>query len=243
LFKNEYIKGNAVIEEKERKSSQLLDTSVRENSDFDKVNKTPTPIVVGNSCLRILNHSFQIIEPYWEHQTIENVFGRIDLSIRNVSDKTIATAVFEINFYDLEGNTLKTVRHNELDLKSNTSRAFFVVAQGVQPELIKNYRVDILKIVTTEVEKVQLCKYEATTTEFGYEELTGIVKNISDTKTDAALVATFKDHRGEKIGTRIVNIKDIEPMSIKQFQFIFKTPIGETIKTCTFDIGEMVKEI
>jgi hypothetical protein len=55
-------------------------------------------------------------------------------------------------------------------------------------EAFKTYRVSVLRTLTTDVEKVQLRRHEIWSVEGG-EEVRGTLKNISDVKADAALVA------------------------------------------------------
>jgi hypothetical protein len=67
------------------------------------------------------------------------------------------------------------------------------------------------------------------------------VKNISEVKTDAALIATFYDHNKENIGTKVIILKDIEPNGIKQFHFIFKPQEGDIVETYNLNIGEIAE--
>ena len=78
------------------------------------------------------------------------------------------------------------------------------------------------------------------TTDVG-EEVMGIVKNISQFKTYAAVVATFFDSNKENIGNRIIIMRDIEPDSIKQFCFIFKPMAGDRVRSYALNIGNIVE--
>jgi hypothetical protein len=198
---------------------------------------TPEPEAAGNDKVAILKHGVHEADP------VSRGEGKcsIDLAIRNISDKTFATIVFEAVFSDGEGKVLETVRHKELELKPNSSRAVLISPAKDVADAFKTYRVSVLRTVTTDVEKVQLRRHEIRSAEGG-EEVRGIVKNISDVKTDTALVATFKDSKDEKIGTRVVFIKDIEPGTAKQFHFIFNTPQGESVRSYTLSVGEMAEE-
>jgi hypothetical protein len=198
---------------------------------------TPEPEAVGNDRVSIMKHGIQEAEPAAREEGKRS----IELAIRNLSDKTLATIVFEAVFLDGEGNVLDNVHHRELELKPNSSRAILITPSKAGAEAFRTYRVSVLRTVTTEVEKVQLRRHEIRSVEGG-EEVRGIIKNISDDKADAALVATFKDSRDEKIGTRVVFVKDIEPGAGKQFHFIFNTPEGESVHSYTLAVGEIAEE-
>ncbi|GAI57443.1 unnamed protein product, partial [marine sediment metagenome] len=161
-----------------------------------------------------------------------------ELAIRNVSDSTIATAVFEAVFLDIEGNILDTVEHRESDLKPERSRAILINTSIPESDKVKSYDVRIIRTTTADVEKVQLRRHEIRTTETG-EEVRGIVKNLSEVKTDAALVATFFDPKKETIGTKVIILRDIEPGTIRQYQFKFKPQEGDVVRTYTLNIGEI----
>ncbi len=198
---------------------------------------TPEPEAVGNDIVSIMKHGIREAEP----SAREEGKRSIELAIRNLSDKTLATIVFEAIFLDGEGKVLDTIHHRELEMKPSSSRAILITPSKAGAEAFKTYRVSVLRTVTTDVEKVQLRRHEIRSVEGG-EEVRGMLKNISDVKADAALVATFKDSRDEKIGTRVAFIKDIEPGAVKQFHFIFNTPEGESVHSYTLAIGEIVEE-
>ena len=201
-----------------------------------KTTMTPEPSVTGNEKVKILKHSLSRITD--DDDGGEDIAG-VDIAIRNVSDVTIASVVFEAVFYDIEGNIIDTVRHKEVDLRANMSRAIDISSQ--RHELVRSYDVRITRTITADDEKVQLRRHEIKTTDDGQEEVGGIVKNISGVKTDAALVATFYDSKKENIGTRVVILRDIEPDSIKQFHFLFKPQEGDIVRTYTLNIGDIVE--
>ena len=95
---------------------------------------------------------------------------------------------------------------------------------------------------TADDEKIQLQRHEIRTTDAGEEEVRGIAKNISEVKTDAALVATFLDSKKGNIGTRVVILRDIEPNTIRQFDFKFKPQEGDIVGTYTLNIGDIVEQ-
>ncbi len=198
----------------------------------------PTPTATGNEKITILKHSlFKTADDY-------SLVGRtaiVELAIRNVSDSTLATIVFEAVLYDIEGNILDTVKHREIDLKPSTSRAISINSYITELNKVRSYNVKIIKMTTTDVEKVQLRRHERSTTETGEEEVRGVVKNISNVKTDTALVGTFYDPKKENIGTKVIILRDIEPNSIRQFHFKFKPQEGDIVRTYTLNIGEIAE--
>jgi hypothetical protein len=68
------------------------------------------------------------------------------------------------------------------------------------------------------------------------------VKNVSDGKADAAVVTLFKDVKDEKIATRVIYIRDIEPGASKQFKFKFDVPEGETVNSYIISVGSIAEE-
>lgn len=91
------------------------------------------------------------------------------------------------------------------------------------------------------MEKVQLRRHEITTTETGEEEISGIAKNISTVKTDAAVIATFYNANAENIGTKVLILRDIEPNSIRQYVLKFKPQEGDSVRTYNIEIGELAE--
>jgi hypothetical protein len=211
-------------------------SDIKSNSvKVQEVILTPEPVATGNDMVVILNHHIQ--DP---DVTARGDKRSIDMAIRNVSDKTFATLVFEAVFYDSVGNIMSTTRHREYELKPNVSRGIHIVPDKLESDMFKTYKVSIMRALTTDIEKVQLRRHEIRSIDGG-EEVRGTLKNLSDVKTDAALIATFKDSKGEKIGTKIIPMKDIEPGSSKNFQFTFNAPSGEKVMEYTLNIGDLVE--
>jgi uncharacterized membrane protein YphA (DoxX/SURF4 family) len=203
-----------------------------------KIIMPPEPTATGNEKITILKHEISRIED--PHSGLVTSTG-VELAARNVSNSHIATAVFEAIFYDIEGNIVDTVKHREIDLKPNTSRAISISYTDPKHNEVKSYDVRLIRTTTADVEKVQLRRHELRTTEAGEEELWGIVKNISEVKTDAALVATFYDPKKENIATKVIILRDIEPNSIRQYVLKFKPQEGDIVRTYTLNIGEIVE--
>jgi hypothetical protein len=228
----------------EKQASRILSITP-DNAEADRIASydisifnvvmSPVSTVMGNDSIQIMNHIF--LEG-------NNPFGSpikgagVEIGIRNVSDKTIATAVFEAVFYDLEFNILDKVRHAESEIKANTSRAITIVSDKCMGLPARRYEVQIVKTVTSEYEKVKVLR-DWKRTIGCKEEISGIVKNISEVKADAALVVTFTDDAKEKIGVSVLNVKDIEPNSTKSFKFYYMLP-EKVHSNYIIDVGEVV---
>ena len=195
-----------------------------------KTTLTPEPTATGDGGIAILRHG--LVKTIGDSR---GSTGGIDLSIRNVSEATIASAILEAVFYDIEGNVLDTVKHREIDLKPSTSRGIIISCPGRYSLALRSYSVKITRTTTADVEKVKLCKHKIKTTNAG-EEVEGAVKNIGGVKTDAALIPTFYNSKKESIGTKVIVLRDIEPNNIKQFHFLFKPQEGDVVKTYTLNI-------
>ena len=203
-----------------------------------KIIQTPVPAATGNEKIKIINHSLQVIDS----ATMQKDYRFfIEMAIRNLFDKTIATALFEVVLYDSEGGIVSKFFHKEYELKPGRSRAINIDIIN-DKDIVKSYRVTLLKTITSDVERIQLRRNEIRSVEGG-EEVRGIIKNISDVKTNAAIVATFEDARAEKIGVKIIMINDINPGEFKQFHFIFTPPQGEVVKEYFLSIGEVIEQL
>ena len=199
--------------------------------------KTPAPAATGNEKITILKHNL----PETELVRDEVCLPGVELAIRNVSDSTIGTAVFEVVFYDKEGNIVDTVKHRETDLPPDTSRGIDINSSlsKFDGARIKSYDVRLVRTTTADVEKVQLRRHVIRTTETGEEEIVGIVKNISAFRTDAALVAAFYDTKEECIGTKGVVLRDIEPNAVRQYDLRFKPQEGDMVGSYRVVVGEI----
>ncbi len=93
----------------------------------------PETIVSVNKDLTILKH--ELFKERIDHDCYTP--ARVEAAVRNNSGLTIATAVFEVTFYDINGELLDTVRHMESDLKKNTSRCVTIYGKNEQSKLIK----------------------------------------------------------------------------------------------------------
>ena len=197
---------------------------------------TPEPLVTGNDDIIILNHHIQ--DP---DITARGDKRSIDMAVRNSSGKTFAVIIFEAIFFDSVGNIMSKTRHREYELNPAISRGIHIIPDKHESDMFKSYKVSIIKALTTDIEKVQLRRHEIRSVDGG-EEVRGTIKNLSDVKTEAALVATFKDITGEKIGTQVILLRDIEPHSAKSFQFTFNPPMNEKVIEYVLNIGDLITE-
>jgi len=203
-----------------------------------KIVVTPVPMASGDERISILKHEFQDVGTL--DVGIEQIKRGIGLAVRNVSGEDVATAIFEAELYDSSGNLITTLKHQELDIKSNISRAFIIQTSSIKEDIIRSYNIRIIKTGPTSVEKVQLRRNEVRKLGGGREELSGILKNLSKVKTDAVLVVTYLDAKEEVIGLRALRINDIEPGAVRNFKLVFTPPEGEMVKTRNIDIGELI---
>ncbi len=199
----------------------------------------PDSSVMGNDSIEILEHFYTMEDNTFGAGLIG---GRINLSVKNISNKTIAVAIFEAVYYDLDGNVLDTIQHKEFELKPDKSRAVTITIDRIKGVYVKSYKVNILKMSTADVEKIQLIRNESRTIEAGRKKISGILKNISDVNTDTVLVVTFLDSNKEINGIRVLEVKNIEPDCVRKFSLTFTPVKGDSVKTCLIDIGEMIKD-
>ncbi len=201
--------------------------------------ETNVPCITDSDQVIILKHSLIEFSPLAKDS------GKppsIDTAIRNITDSTIATVLLEATFYDEEGNILDKVEHIEVELKPGVSRGVVIRASNASlHDMVKSYAIKVLRVITADIERVQFRRNFTKTNEFGEEEVTGSVKNISDIKTDTAIVATFYDYRKEIIGTNVALIEGIDPQSIRTYQFKFKPHHDDKVASCSVVIGGVVE--
>lgn len=198
---------------------------------------TPIPKVEGNDKIVILRH-VKFYPPIGE-VALEKTSG-IDIAIKNVSDDMIASALFNAVFLDSVGDTLDVIQHTEIELRPHTSRTIHIQNPYTTYSRARSYHVTIPKMVTADVEKVHLTRHEIQTNPLGEYEISGYLRNISNRKTDIALVATFLGKKSEMIAVKVLPIKNIEPDTIREFHLKFNPPNDEFVSTYKLNIGEFV---
>lgn len=213
---------------------------------IDKISVTPTPTAIGNNKIQIIKH-FSRLEREKSRKRGDDREKAIeakgvDLAIRNISDSNIATVIFEVSFYDIEGNILEVVKHKEIDIQANASRAIVILATTDEFNKIESYNVRIIRTTMADREKVQLRRHFIKTNELKEEELSGVLINISNEKADAAVVANFYNWKEENIGIKVLMYKDIEPRAIKKYLIKFKPQEGDIVSSYSVNIGEIETE-
>ena len=203
----------------------------------------PEPMVYGNDKVEIVKHRLEELQIYVCMYKIS-----IDFAIKNISEETIASLVFEAKFYDENGKVLDTILHKEVDFRPGVSRGIVLPTNEViTPGVVKSYTVGIISMTTTETEKVQLRHQALRVGESGEAELDISVKNISATKTDAAVLVTFSMHDDAFIGDKVLILRDIGPEEIRRFSFKYKPHSDAIIDKYTIrivsDLSEMIEEV
>ncbi|MFA5629324.1 MAG: hypothetical protein WC958_03615 [Dehalococcoidales bacterium] len=193
---------------------------------------TPDPEVIGSDTVEILKHVIV------EADTCSGSKRALVLEFKNSGEKTLATAVLEVVFCDGEGNVLDTVCHREFEFKPQSICAANITPAKQEAEAFRTYKVSVRKAITTEFEKVQLKSHDMNPVGDAVE-VSGVVKNVSDVKTDAAVSTLFRDVKDEKIATRVIYIRDIEPGASMQFRFKFVVPAGEDVNSYAISVGDI----
>jgi hypothetical protein len=193
---------------------------------------------IGNDKIEILRHDLYDVH---DDAPGEQRPAGVDLAIQNLSESTIATAIIEVTFYDIEGNLLGTATHRVIELLPGTSRNIQIDSLVKEVEKVKSYDVRIVKTRTADAEKVQTRSHGMSRNTAGEEVVEGIVKNVSKVKTDAAVVISFFDANKEDVGRKILVLHDLEPEAIRRYRLVFMAPEGETVGTYSIVLGDMVE--
>ncbi len=194
----------------------------------------PDPVATGNDMILMTKHNLK----YMDNAMLEGV----ECGIKNISDKIIATLIIECTLFNSEGNVLGTAQHKETDLLPGKSRGVMIQPPLTVPGfMIQSYNIRFLRVVTADIEKVQVIKSEMRTV--GDEkEVTLTCKNISMEKADVAVITKFVNDNGETIGTKVIPVKDMEPNTNRQFKLVFKPLSGDSVKKHEIIIGDLVEQ-
>jgi hypothetical protein len=211
---------------KKIKKSPLSPEKVAES--INEQRKASEPTATGNDKIAILSHQFHRTVTRWPTHGYPDC---VKLVLRNVSGSTIATVSLEAVLYDMEGNVVDTVEQDEFYIKPNSSRAVHVSIPPNNLHIIKSYDIKLTRVTTADVEKFQIRGNFVRTNEAGEEESRGTVKNLSSTKADAILIASYYNDKNESIGGKAIILRDVEPDSVRQFHFTFKPQEGDIVKT------------
>jgi hypothetical protein len=200
---------------------------------------TPLPEVEGDRRIVIIKHNFEDTGSLGID--MNQIKRGIELAIRNVSGQAIASAIFAVELFDAAGNLITTLKHTETDIQRDTSRAFLIQTTSVKDDIVRSYKIKLIKTVTADVEKVQLRRNECKKLPDGRDEVSGLVKNVSSVKTGAVVVVNYLDANEECIGVRTLELKDIAPGTVCKFAVVFECPEGLYIKKRDIDIGELAE--
>ncbi|MFA7217704.1 MAG: FxLYD domain-containing protein [Dehalococcoidales bacterium] len=193
----------------------------------------PDPVATGNDMVLMTKHNLK----YMDNAMLEGV----ECGIKNISEKIIATLIIECTFFNSEGNVLGTTQHKETDLLPGKSRGVMVQPPLTVPGfMIQSYNIRVLRVITADIEKVQVIKSEMKTVG-GEKEVTLTCKNISTEKADVAVIINFVNDNGETVGTKVIPVKDMEANTTRQFKLTFKPLSGDSVKKHEITIGDLVE--
>ena len=199
---------------------------------------TPVPVATGDNRLSILKHNI--------HESMnadtDEIKKELEIAVKNISAETIAIAVINAEIFDAGGNSLGEVRQIETDIKPGTSRAILIQIDSILKfDSARSYKIDIAKTITSDTQKVLLRRDERKALPNGDINISGVIKNVSGAKTDAAVSVTFLDAKKEELGVVVSAVNDIQPGTTKPFSLVFRPPARDMVKTYTVDIGEAVE--
>jgi hypothetical protein len=222
-------------------------SALAENNDIksyafkiDKVVLVPLPDVSGNDMVGILSHSLGI---FTDEANTDNTHMALDMSIQNISENTLARAIFKVEFIDANGKVLSETMHEEFEINIDEYREVAVIAEGVDYNSIKSYKVNVYKTVPAEIEPIIFKSHEVKILETGNYEVSGIIKNISNNKEMCAVVTVMKDDNDEIIASRVIQISDIDPGQYKLFTIDFSSPDDRMVYSYMLRLANMVDEI
>jgi hypothetical protein len=112
---------------------------------IDNVIITPIPTAAGNDDIKILTHLLRKRESPYPELVIQE--GGVTLSIINVSDKTIAKAIFQVLFYDKNGNVVCKATHTAIKLKPSIKYMFDINYDRDMEDYIRSYSASILEVI------------------------------------------------------------------------------------------------
>ena len=193
----------------------------------------PKSAFSGNDMVLITKHGFK----YMDNAILEG----LECGIKNISDKGIATLIIECTFFDREGSVLSVIKHKETNLLPDNSRGILIsVPMSGESFKIQSYNARIIRVITTDIEKVQIV--QSTMKAAGDDkEVTIICKNISAEKADAAIIVKFINEDKEVVGTKVIAVKDLEPAATRQYKILFTPVSNDNVKTHEVTTGDLVE--
>ena len=213
----------------------------------------PEPMAIDSKEIAILKHD---IYRKGGDDTTEAVY--IELTIKNVSNTAIGSALFEAELYDIEGNILGRVEQKTVDFKPNIRRTIRINYTGPEIDKVRSYCIRVAKITITPEpkatgnDKIEILKHSLNSGISGYYcgVMAGVdiaIRNISDTAI-ASLVfeAIFYDIEGSVLEIVKRTEADLKPNTSRAFNIHYtkKEPhqlISYDVKITrmtTTDLGE-----
>jgi hypothetical protein len=196
----------------------------------------PAPVLTGNEYINIYKHD--LVKDEDVHSG--HARAELTLAISNISNITIATAVFDVSFLNDEGQVLEYKQQKEREIKVGTNRGVVVEANKEISRDIYSYRVSINKITTVETEKAQIVFCEANTLDEKTDSIFCVIKNISDETADTAFVAEFINKKQVRLGYKSVAVRQIPPHGKKQFRLTFEAPAGEKTMNIKYELADLI---
>ena len=201
------------------------------------VQTTITPaVVMDNDEVKIITHTLA------EGNALnEEGFSRsIDVSIRNVFDKTFASVILEAVFMDGEGNELDTVRQKVLEIKPDSSRTVQISPAKPDAGMFRTYRLSVYRTVTTDIEKVQIKSHEISRSTArwrfrAFSRMSVTAKQTPPWSPSSRMSKTKNRHK-------VAYIRDIDPGASKQFRFKFVEPEDENVNSYVISVGSIAEE-
>jgi hypothetical protein len=190
----------------------------------------------GDEKIEILKHDF--FDVYEDNRWVLKPAG-LNVTIRNLTELTIATAIIEAAFYDMAGHVLETATHKAVELWKDTGRAIRINSKIMEVGKIKSYDVKVARTRTAEQERVQLRAHDINRNQAGEDVVLVIVKNVSKAASDAAVVVTLYGANKEEVGRKVAVLRDIGPETIRQCELAFKLHEGDRWGTYRIEIGEL----
>jgi hypothetical protein len=196
----------------------------------------------GCEAIKVLRHSFHPIDGLYGPVQVER--GKsVAVTIENMTEECMAAVVCACDFYDSDGELMDSVRKRISEIKANATKSFVIASQKLAKDA-KKYSVSIIKVITSQEEKILIYRAGTSRMGTGEELVRGLLKNISNSAVDAWFVATFFSSENEVIGTRVLKLEGISPNSTREFSFVYMPPAeGERVSKSVFDIGTVVEPL
>lgn len=179
--------------------------------------KTPEPAATGNEKVAVLKHD---IYRKGDDDAAESI--SIELVIKNTSDATIGSVLFETELYDIDGKVLDKVEQKTTDLKPGASRTVHINYSDAKSDKVRSYCAKVTNIALMPESKaagndrIKIIKHGLSS---GSADLAGIlagidfaIKNVSDVAFSSIIFeAVFYDVEGNVLDTIRRNETELKP--------------------------------